>query len=149
VPGGAILLDSLPYWWCDTNASAALHLLYYLGSDLPKQEEQLGAGIVNKFPWNFSQNGLVAYRDGQILEVQTIAKHLGEDNVKRIVNWVLRYLSDVDIPVKVRMTYKQYDIVYFRVVCLGGSSLIGTETTRRRCCHHRTQQIVVASRQSD
>lgn len=29
------------------------------GSDLPKQEEQLGEGIVKVFPYNFSQNGLV------------------------------------------------------------------------------------------
>jgi len=73
-----------------------------LGSDLPKQEEQLGDGIVKEFPWNFSQNGLVAYKDGELQEVQTLAKHLGEDNVKRIVNWVLAYLSKVDIPIKVR-----------------------------------------------
>jgi phosphomannomutase len=71
------------------------------GSDLPKQEEQLGDGIVKLFPYNFSQNGLVAYKNGEILEVQTIAKQLGEDNVKRIVNWVLKYLADLDIPVKV------------------------------------------------
>ena len=72
------------------------------GSDLPKQEEQLGEGIVKVFPYNFSQNGLVAYKNGELLEVQTISKHLGEDNVKRIVNWVMAYLSKVDIPVKVR-----------------------------------------------
>jgi phosphomannomutase len=71
------------------------------GSDLPKQEEQLGVGIAKVFPYNFSQNGLVAYKDGELQEVQTIAKHLGEDNVKRISNWVLKYLADVDIPVKV------------------------------------------------
>jgi phosphomannomutase len=72
------------------------------GSDLPKQEEQLGEGIVDMFPYNFSQNGLVAYKNGEILEVQTIAKYLGEDNVKRIVNWVLKYIADLDIPIKVR-----------------------------------------------
>lgn len=71
------------------------------GSDLPKQEEQLGEGIVNVFPYNFSQNGLVAYKNGELLESQTIAKHLGENNVKRVVNWVLKYLSELDIPVKV------------------------------------------------
>lgn len=76
-------------------------LVFATGSDLPKQEEQLGAGIVNEFPLNFSQNGLVAYKNGEILEVQTIAKFLGEDNVKRLVNWVLDYLSRLDIPVKV------------------------------------------------
>jgi phosphomannomutase len=67
---------------------------------LPKQEEQLGAGIEKMFPWNFSQNGLVAYKNGVLLEVQTIAKHLGEDNIKRIVNWTLAYFSKLDIPVK-------------------------------------------------
>ena len=73
------------------------------GSDLPKQEEQLGSGIVNIFPYNFSQNGLVAYKNGELLEIQTISKYLGEDNVEKIVNWVLDYLSKVDIPVKVRI----------------------------------------------
>ena len=71
------------------------------GSDLPKQEEQLGEGIVNVFPYNFSQNGLVAYKDGELQEVQTISKFLGEDNIKKIVNWTMKYLADIDIPVKV------------------------------------------------
>lgn len=70
------------------------------GSDLPKQEEQLGEGIAKVFPYNFSQNGLVAYKNGELQEVQTISKFLGEDNIKRIVNWTLKYLADVDIPVK-------------------------------------------------
>lgn len=70
------------------------------GSDLPKQQEQLGDGIEKVFPWNFSQNGLVAYHNGEILEIQTISKFLGEDNLKRIVNWVMKYLANLDIPVK-------------------------------------------------
>lgn len=71
------------------------------GSDLPKQEEQLGEGIVDEVVWNFSQNGLVAYNNGNLLESNSISKHLGEDNIKRIVNWVMKYLADVDLPVKV------------------------------------------------
>mmetsp|Transcript_20248 Transcript_20248/g.34513 ORF Transcript_20248/g.34513 Transcript_20248/m.34513 type:complete len:249 (+) Transcript_20248:62-808(+) len=70
------------------------------GSDLPKQEEQLGEGIAKVFPYNFSQNGLVAYKNGELQEIQTIAKFLGEDNIKKVVNWTLKYLADVDIPVK-------------------------------------------------
>lgn len=73
------------------------------GSDLPKQEEQLGEGVVQKFPWNFSQNGLVAYKNGELLEQQTISNFIGEDNVKRIVNWTLKYIADLDIPIKVRI----------------------------------------------
>ena len=70
------------------------------GSDLPKQEEQLGEGIAKVFPYNFSQNGLVAYKNGELQEIQTISKHLGEDNIRRIVNWTLKYLADIDIPIK-------------------------------------------------
>ena len=84
-----------------SNTLALIFVDTHTGSDLPKQEEQLGTGIVNMFPYNFSQNGLVAYKNGEILEVQTISKHLGEDNVKRIVNWVMKYLADTDIPIKV------------------------------------------------
>lgn len=72
------------------------------GSDLPKQEEQLGKGIVKEVVWNFSQNGLVAYNNGILLESNSISKFIGEDNIKRIVNWVMKYLSDLDLPVKVR-----------------------------------------------
>ena len=82
------------------------------GSDLPKQEEQLGEGIAKVFPYNFSQNGLVAYKNGELLEVQTISKHLGEDNIKRIVNWVMKYLSDVDLPVKVKILL--FVLIYIR-----------------------------------
>lgn len=85
---------------------------------MPKQEEQLGTGIVDVFPWNFSQNGLVAYNKGQLLEVQTIAKFLGEDNVKRIVNWVLKYLVDIDIPVK-RGTFFEFRSGMFNISPIG------------------------------
>merc|ERR1712087_748202 len=88
------------------------------GSDLPKQEEQLGEGIVKVFPYNFSQNGLVAYKDGELLEIQTISKFLGEDNVKRIVNWVMKYLADVDIPVK-RGTFIEFRSGMFNISPIG------------------------------
>mmetsp|Transcript_5931 Transcript_5931/g.17782 ORF Transcript_5931/g.17782 Transcript_5931/m.17782 type:complete len:252 (-) Transcript_5931:1698-2453(-) len=88
------------------------------GSDLPKQEEQLGDGIVKTFPYNFSQNGLVAYKNGELLEMQTISKHLGEDNVKRIVNWVMKYLSDVDIPIK-RGTFIEFRSGMFNISPIG------------------------------
>jgi hypothetical protein len=87
------------------------------GSDLPKQQEQLGNDIVKLFPYNFSQNGLVAYKNGELLEVQTISKHLGEDNLKRVVNWVMKYLSDVDIPVKVSFVYIQ-NLAFLMSTCL-------------------------------
>lgn len=78
----------------------------------------MGDDIVETFPWNFSQNGLVAYKNGEILEIQTISKHIGEQNVKRLVNWVLKYLSDVDIPVK-RGTFIEFRSGMFNISPIG------------------------------
>lgn len=77
------------------------------GSDLPKQQEQLGDDVLSQYPWNFSQNGLVAYRSGAPLATQSLSAFLGEANIKRLVNWTLRYVADLDIPVK-RGTFLEY-----------------------------------------
>ena len=69
------------------------------GSDLVKQKEQLG-DTTNLFDYCFSENGLLAYKDGIEIGKTSLVKHLGEDNLKRIVNWVLDYFSKLDIPVK-------------------------------------------------
>lgn len=69
------------------------------GSDLVKQKEQLGDSPA-LFDYAFSENGLLAYKDGAVIGETSIVKHLGEDNVKRLVNWVLRYVADLDIPIK-------------------------------------------------
>jgi phosphomannomutase len=98
------------------------------GSDLPKQEEQLGKGIVNEVVWNFSQNGLVAYHKGILLESNSIAKHLGEDTIKRIVNWVLKYLAGLDLPVKVSRYHAISKIVQ---CCRGGFSARTCPTSLR------------------
>jgi len=77
------------------------------GSDLPKQKEQLGEDVLSRYEFNFSQNGLVAYRGADLLEETSINSNLGEDNIKKIVNWTMRYLSEVDIPIK-RGTFIEY-----------------------------------------
>lgn len=70
------------------------------GSDLAKQKEQMGDDIVDKTDYNFSENGLVAYGNGKLIEKQSIQSYLGEDNIKCIVNFAMRYIADLDIPVK-------------------------------------------------
>jgi phosphomannomutase len=69
------------------------------GSDLPKQKEQLGDSP-NLFDWCFSENGLLAYKDGAQIDQTSLVGHLGEENLKRIVNWVLNYFSNLDLPQK-------------------------------------------------
>jgi len=70
------------------------------GSDLPKQQEQMGANVINEVDYSFSENGLVAYKDGQLIGKQAINTYLGEENIKTLVNFVLHYIADLDIPVK-------------------------------------------------
>jgi phosphomannomutase len=77
------------------------------GSDLVKQKEQMGEDIVDKVDYNFSENGLVAYKDGKLVGKEAIHTYLGEDNIKRIVNFALHYIADLDLPIK-RGTFVEF-----------------------------------------
>ncbi len=70
------------------------------GSNLPKQEEQLGIEILDKFKWKFSENGLVAYHHNELINKTSIADFLGEDKIKKVINTILGHLATVDIPKK-------------------------------------------------
>ena len=51
-------------------------------------------------PPSFAENGLDAWEDGKPTAKQSFAKHLGEPNLKKLINWVLHYFSTIDVPVK-------------------------------------------------
>lgn len=71
------------------------------GSDLAKQREQLGEDVVDMFDFVFPENGLRAFRQGELLAEASFKDHLGEENLKRLVNFILSYLATkVDCPVK-------------------------------------------------
>lgn len=70
------------------------------GSDLHKQTEQLGPNVLTEFDYVFAENGLVAYKAGEQLAVQSLSTHLGEANLKEFINFCLKYLADIDIPLK-------------------------------------------------
>lgn len=71
------------------------------GSDLPKILEQLnGKRVMNEFDYVFPENGLVHIEKGEEISKQSIQKHLGEINLKRFINFSLRYIADLEIPVK-------------------------------------------------
>ena len=60
----------------------------------------VAAAATGAYDYVFSENGLVAYKDGKLLEVQSLKKHLGEDKLKRLINYILHYIADLDIPIK-------------------------------------------------
>jgi len=70
------------------------------GSDFVKQREQLGPQTLQLFDYNFAENGLVAFKNGEHLSKTSLSDHLGEEKIQHIINWTLRYLSDIKLPLK-------------------------------------------------
>lgn len=52
------------------------------GSNIGKQQSQLGANCLNEFDYFFSENGLCAWKDGKELATTSIRDFLGEKNIK-------------------------------------------------------------------
>lgn len=70
------------------------------GSDLAKQYEQLGDNIMTEFDFIFSENGLVAFEQGEKICKETFREFMGEEKLKEIINFILHYVADLDIPIK-------------------------------------------------
>ncbi|TYG57822.1 hypothetical protein ES288_D08G173400v1 [Gossypium darwinii] len=70
------------------------------GSDLSKISEQLGKSVINDYDYVFSENGLVAHKDGKLIGTQSLKSFLGEEKVKEFINFTLHYIADLDIPIK-------------------------------------------------
>lgn len=88
------------------------------GSDLVKQQEQLGTPaipVTTLFDFCFAENGLTAFRLGQQLASQSFVCWLGEERYKQLVNYVLKYLADIECPVK-RGTFVEFRYVGFGAV---------------------------------
>ncbi|KAJ3094305.1 Phosphomannomutase [Phlyctochytrium planicorne] len=87
-----------------SNARICIVFTLFKGSDLAKQKEQIGE----------NENGLTAFKLGKPLasqvktflnenvnpNLQSFINFLGEDKYKRMVNFILRYVADLDIPKK-------------------------------------------------
>ncbi|KAK4116401.1 putative phosphomannomutase [Canariomyces notabilis] len=81
------------------------------GSDLIKQQEQLGnstgVDVTSLFDFCFAENGLTAYRLGEALPSNSFIRWLGEERYKELVNFILHYIADLDIPIK-RGTFVEF-----------------------------------------
>ena len=70
------------------------------GSDLPKAKEQL-ASAIDLLKFVFTENGLVYLDEKKELhKVNKVSTFLGYDKMKEFVNFCLKYIADLDIPVK-------------------------------------------------
>ncbi|PIK52595.1 hypothetical protein BSL78_10499 [Apostichopus japonicus] len=71
------------------------------GSDHCKILEQMGGDYaLEKYSYIFSENGVIAYKDGKLFHEMSIAKHMGEEKLQDFINFSLKYLSELRLPVK-------------------------------------------------
>ena len=80
------------------------------GSDLVKQQEQLGTpdvAVTTLFDFCFAENGLTAHKNGVPLASNSFIEWIGEDRYKELVNFILHYVADLDIPIK-RGTFVEF-----------------------------------------
>ena len=70
------------------------------GSDFAKIREQVGDEIIAAADYVFSENGTIALKDGKEISRTSIAQELGEEKLQEFLNFCLRYIADLKIPVK-------------------------------------------------
>jgi phosphomannomutase len=70
------------------------------GSDLKKQEEQVGNDVLERFDYVFSENGLLAFHHGKEIHRQSLVKWLGNERLMKLCKFTLHYIADLDIPVQ-------------------------------------------------
>lgn len=99
------------------------------GSDLKKQKEQMGENIINEVKYSFSENGLVAYKSGELIGTTFLKDYLGEENLKKIINFCLKYISELDIPIK-RGTFIEYR-----------SGMLNISPIGRNCSHEERNEF--------
>lgn len=76
---------------------------YVGGSDLVKQEEQIGTpdvSVTTLFDFCFAENGLTAFKNGTPLASTSFIQWIGEEQYKELVSFILHYIADLDIPIK-------------------------------------------------
>lgn len=89
------------YDFLQTEVKSSCTLGVVGGSDFSKISEQLyGPDVINKFDYVFSENGLVAFKNGKEIARQNIQKFIGDDVLQKFINFVLYYLSTITLPLK-------------------------------------------------
>lgn len=62
---------------------------------------------IQEYDYVFAENGLVAYEEGKLVHTASLKTYLGEDKLKELINYVLHYIADLDIPIK-RGTFVEF-----------------------------------------
>ena len=79
------------------------------GSNFEKAKEQVGDNILEIFDYSFFENGLNAYKNDILIEKQNLFNYIGNEKINKFINFVLKYISELNIPVKTG-TFIEYSI---------------------------------------
>lgn len=77
------------------------------GSDLDKLFEQISGQRINQLDYVFPENGLVQIERGKETGRASLSTHLGDEKIQDFVNFNLKLLSTIKLPVK-RGTFIEY-----------------------------------------
>jgi phosphomannomutase len=93
----------------------------------------------------FSENGLVAYKSGSLLAVQSLKAYLGESRLQQLLNFILHYIADLSIPIK-RGTFIEFRAGMLNVSPIGRncSQVEREEFERYDGVHHIRSTMVTA-----
>ena len=53
-----------------------------------------------KYDYLFSENGLVAHKNGQLIFQENIIKYIGEEKLQKFLNFCMGYMSKIELPFK-------------------------------------------------
>ncbi|KAI0629165.1 eukaryotic phosphomannomutase [Trametes polyzona] len=98
------------------------------GSDFVKIAEQFAVPgsketVIDLFDYTFGENGLTAYKLGKPLATESFIKFVGEERYKPLVNFILHYIADLDIPIK-RGTFVEFRNGMINVSPIGRNATI-------------------------
>ncbi|XP_069685702.1 uncharacterized protein Pmm2 isoform X2 [Periplaneta americana] len=92
------------------------------GSDFKKISYQMGGSekVLKEYDYVFAENGLIAYKDGNLIGRQSIQDHVGEKALQTFINFSLGYMSKIELPVK-RGTFIEFRTGLVNVCPVGRS----------------------------
>lgn len=86
--------------------------------------------VLSLFDYTFSENGLYGFKGTEPYPVQSIQKAIGDAKLQELINFALRYMSDIQLPVK------RGNFVEFR------NGMINLSPIGRSCSQEERMQFV-------
>ena len=118
------------------NAKTHFDIAIVGGSDRKKQIEQL-ENTVEIFKYCFPENGTMAYKNGELFHQNSISKHFGEKLFQRLINFILKILSETEIEKK-RGTFIEYR-----------NGLINVSIIGRACSQEERDEFVIYNKKTN